>query len=235
MDTSTLGQAEPGIEKTKQNTSVIGLWNHSSLVYLIPLCLFSFKMISKAYPITRAAAEHFCLLCCDLVIWACVWIALLWLDGEGSLDLWCLWALRTISCVVLYSVITHVSDSSNHPLLKRWVTLLSFLPPMFDSIQTMLHGTGRGFSPVPDPGMVILSTVTSTLIYMVWEMAFPHGGSSKGSRNPKEDEEARALLMRVIRYSRPDYLHLGAAFLFLSLAALCECFSWLRKLKYCQN
>lgn len=189
-------------------------------------------MISKAYPIPRAAAEHFCVLCCDLVIWASVWIALLWLDGEGSLDLWCLWALRIISCIVLYSVITLVSDSSIQPLLKRWVALLCFLPPVFDSIQTLLPGTVRGFSPVPDPGMVILSTATSTLIYMVWELAFPHGGSSKGSRNQKKDEEARALLMRVIRYSRPDYLHLGAAFLFLSLAALCECISWLRKLKY---
>ncbi|XP_056111612.1 antigen peptide transporter 2 [Rhinichthys klamathensis goyatoka] len=181
-------------------------------------------MISKAYPIPRAAAEHAAVLCCDLVIWAFVWIALLWLDGEGSLDLRCLWALRTISYVVLYSVITHVSDSSSQPLLKRWIALLSFLPPLFDSIQTMLHWTGRGFSPVPDPGMVILSTATSTLIYMVWEMAFPHGGPSKGSRNQKKDEEARALLMRVIRYSRPDYLHLGAAFLFLTLAALFETF-----------
>ncbi|KAL1264444.1 hypothetical protein QQF64_004799 [Cirrhinus molitorella] len=88
----------------------------------------------------------------------------------------------------------------------------------------MLEGTVRGFTPVPDPGMVILSSVTSTLIYVVWEMAFPHGGSSKGGRNRKKDEEARALLMRVIRYCRPDYLHLGAAFLFLILAALFETF-----------
>ncbi|KAL0179441.1 hypothetical protein M9458_024883, partial [Cirrhinus mrigala] len=87
-------------------------------------------------------------------------------------------------------------------------------------MQTMLQGTMRGFSPVPDPGMVILSSATSTVIYVVWEMAFPNGGSSKGGRNQKKDEEAKALLMRVIRYSRPDYLHLGAAFLFLSLAAL---------------
>uniref|UniRef100_A0A673KYN8 Transporter associated with antigen processing, subunit type t, teleost specific n=1 Tax=Sinocyclocheilus rhinocerous TaxID=307959 RepID=A0A673KYN8_9TELE len=169
-------------------------------------------MSSKAHPIYRTAAVHFCLLCCDLFIWACVWATLLWLDGEGSLDLWCLWALRTISCVVLYSWSTIFTDTSIQPLLKRWIALLSFLPPVFDSMQTMRHGTVRGFSPVPDPGMEILSSATSTLIYIVWEMAFPH------------DEEAKALLMRVIRYSRPDYLHLGAAFLFLSLAALFETF-----------
>uniref|UniRef100_A0A8C2HDL9 Transporter associated with antigen processing, subunit type t, teleost specific n=1 Tax=Cyprinus carpio TaxID=7962 RepID=A0A8C2HDL9_CYPCA len=170
------------------------------------------------------ASVHFCLLCCDLFIWACVWATLLWLDGEGSLDLWGLWALRTIGCVVLYSLSTNFTDISIQPLLKRWIALLSFLPPVFDSMQTMLHGTVRGFSPVPDPGMVILSSATSTLIYIVWEMAFPHGASSKGARNQKKDEEAKALLMRVIRYSRPDYLHLGAAFLFLSLAALFETF-----------
>ncbi|XP_073683820.1 antigen peptide transporter 2 [Garra rufa] len=182
-------------------------------------------MTSKTHPIcSRTVAVHFCLLCCDLVIWACVWAVLLWLDGEGSLDLWCLWALRAISCAVLYSLSTILAESSIQPLLKRWVALLSFLPPVFDSMQTMLQGTVRGFSPVPDPGMVILSSVTSTLIYVVWETAFPHGGSSKGGRNQKKDEEAKALLMRVIRYSRPDYLHLGAAFLFLSLAALFETF-----------
>uniref|UniRef100_A0A671MTG5 Transporter associated with antigen processing, subunit type t, teleost specific n=1 Tax=Sinocyclocheilus anshuiensis TaxID=1608454 RepID=A0A671MTG5_9TELE len=181
-------------------------------------------MTSEAHPIFRTAAVHFCLLCCDVVIWACVWTALLWLDGEGSLDLWCLWALRAISCVVLYSLSMIFADNSIQPLLKHWVALLSFLPPVFDSMQTMLHGTVRGFTPVPDPGMVILSLATSTLIYMVWEMAFPHGGSSKGTRNQKKDEEAKALLMRVIRYSRPDYLLLGAAFLFLSLAALFETF-----------
>uniref|UniRef100_A0A8C1YXQ8 Transporter associated with antigen processing, subunit type t, teleost specific n=1 Tax=Cyprinus carpio TaxID=7962 RepID=A0A8C1YXQ8_CYPCA len=181
-------------------------------------------MTSEAHPIYRTVAVHFCLLCCDLGIWACVWTALLWLDGEGSLDLWGLWALRAISCVVLYSLSTIFADGSVQLLLKRWVVLLSFLPPVFDSMQTMLHGSMRGFTPVPDPGMVILSLATSTLIYMVWEMAFPHGGSSKGTRNKKKDEEAKALLMRVIRYSKPDYLHLGAAFLFLSLAALFETF-----------
>ncbi|XP_043110226.1 antigen peptide transporter 2 isoform X2 [Puntigrus tetrazona] len=181
-------------------------------------------MSSKAHSIYSTAAVHFCLLCCDLVIWACVWATLLWMRGEGSLDLRCLWTLRVISCVVLYSLSTILTDASFQPLLKRWIVLLSFLPPVFDSMQTMLHGTVRGFSPVPDPGMVFLSSATSTIIYIMWEMAFPHGASSKGARNQKKEEEAKALLMRVIRYSRPDYLHLGAAFFFLSLAALFETF-----------
>ncbi|XP_005156356.1 antigen peptide transporter 2 [Danio rerio] len=174
--------------------------------------------------VSRVVLVHFCLLFCDLLFWACVWAILLWLDGEGSLDLWCLWALRTITFAGLYLLSTLVPESNLKPLLKRWVALLSFLPPVFDSMQILLDGTLRGFNPVPDPGMVILSSATSILIYMVWEMAFPHGGSSKGGRNQKKDEEARALLMRVIRYSRLDYLYLGAAFIFLSLAALFETF-----------
>ncbi|XP_051522470.1 antigen peptide transporter 2-like isoform X1 [Myxocyprinus asiaticus] len=182
-------------------------------------------MISKAHPISRAAlAAHVYLLCCELVLWACVWTALLWLDGEGSLDLRCLWAFRIISWAVLYSLTTHIADKSVQPLLKRWVALQSFLPAVFDSVaQPLLQEIVRGFSPMPDPGMVILSSVTSSLIYLVWEVAFPHGGSAKGARI-QEDEEAKTLLMRVIRYSRPDYLHLGAAFVFLSLAALFETF-----------
>ncbi|XP_051958977.1 antigen peptide transporter 2 isoform X2 [Xyrauchen texanus] len=182
-------------------------------------------MMSKAHPISRAALlAHVYLLCCDLVLWACVWTALLWLDGEDSLDLRYLWAFRIISWAVLYSQTTYIADKIVQPLLKRWVALQSFLPAVFDSIaQPLLQGITRGFSPVPDPGMVILSSVTSALIYLVWEVAFPHGGSAKGAKNQK-DEEAKALLMRVIHYSRPDYLHLGAAFVFLSLAALFETF-----------
>lgn len=181
-------------------------------------------MIPKPHSIISITtlAAHVYLLCCDLFLWACVWSVLLRLDGEGSLDLRCLWAFRLISWAVLSLLSTLVADSTVRPFLKQWVALLSFLPAVFDTVQTMLEGTIRGFSPVPDPCMVVLSSATSTLIYIVMETAFPRGGSVKGSRNKKKDEEAKALLMRVIRYSRPDYLHLGAAFIFLSLAALCE-------------
>ncbi|KAA0725147.1 Antigen peptide transporter 2 [Triplophysa tibetana] len=183
-------------------------------------------MIPKAHSIISITtlSAHVYLLCCDLFLWACVWSVLLRLDGEGSLDLRCLWAFRVISWAVLYLLSKLVADNTVQPFLKQWVALLSFLPAVFDTVQTMLQGTVRGFSPVPDPGMVVLSSATSTLIYVVMETAFPHGGSVKGSRNKKKDEEAKALLMRVIRYSRPDYLHLGAAFIFLSLAALFETF-----------
>ncbi|XP_056626525.1 antigen peptide transporter 2 [Triplophysa dalaica] len=183
-------------------------------------------MIPKPHSIISITtlAAHVYLLCCDLFLWACVCSVLLRLDGEGSLDLRCLWAFRLISWTVLYLLSTLVADSTVRPFLKQWVALLSFLPAVFDTVQTMLQGTVRGFSPVPDPGMVVLSSATSTLIYVVMETAFPHGGSVKGSRSKKKDEEAKALLMRVIRYSRPDYLHLGAAFIFLSLAALFETF-----------
>lgn len=180
-------------------------------------------MIPKARSISiTTLTAHVYLLCCDVILWVCVWAVLLRLDGEGSLDLRSLWAFRVISWAVLHSLSTLIADNTVQPFLKLWVALLSFLPAVFDSVQTMLQGTVRGFSPVPDPGMVVLSFVTSTLIYVVMETAFPHGGSAKGSRNKKKDEEAKALLMRVIHYSRPDYLHLGAAFIFLSLAALCE-------------
>lgn len=182
-------------------------------------------MVPKTQPLSSATLIALIyLLCCDLILWVCVWAVLLRLDGEGSLDIRCLWAFRTISWALLYSVSTLVADHSVHSLLKRWVALLSFLPAVFDSVQTMLPGTVRGFSPVPDPGMVILSSATSTIVYMVLEMAFPRGGSAKGARNQKKDEEAKALLKRVIWYSRPDYFHLGTAFLFLSLAALFETF-----------
>ncbi|TRZ00231.1 hypothetical protein DNTS_014328, partial [Danionella cerebrum] len=175
-------------------------------------------------PLSRVVLIHLCLWSCDLLVWAGVWSVLLLLDGERSLNISWLWVLRTLSFIAFYALSTRIAEKSIQPLVKRWLALQSFLPPVFDSLQTFLPGFIRGFSPVPDPGMVILSSATSSLIYTVWEMTFSHGRLPKSSRKEKKDEEARALLMRVIRYSRPDYLHLGAAFLFLSFAALFETF-----------
>ncbi|KAI4889992.1 hypothetical protein NFI96_013255 [Prochilodus magdalenae] len=79
-----------------------------------------------------------------------------------------------------------------------------------------------GFSPVPQPDMVVLNAVLATLVYIVWEMLFPYNGSKKDAKKEKKEQEAKALLKRVIHYSRPDYPHLGTAFLFLILAALFE-------------
>uniref|UniRef100_A0A4W4EYX6 Transporter associated with antigen processing, subunit type t, teleost specific n=1 Tax=Electrophorus electricus TaxID=8005 RepID=A0A4W4EYX6_ELEEL len=162
-------------------------------------------------------------LCCDLTLWLSLLTGLLWFEGTFRLDLIWLSAFRTLSWVVLNGASSVVGYKSSRPLLKHWVALLCFLPAAYETVQTLFSGTQRGFTPVPTLGMVVLNAVAATLVYLVWEKAFPSNGSpKKDAKNERKDQEAKALLLRVIHYSKPDFLYLGAAFLFLILAALFE-------------
>ncbi|KAL7856862.1 hypothetical protein SRHO_G00157610 [Serrasalmus rhombeus] len=176
-----------------------------------------------AHPTDRTAVcAYGLLLCCDLILWVTLVTVLLWCKGTFILGLSSLWAFRVLSWNLLNKVSSVLVDQSLHPLLKRWMTLLCFLPAVFDTLRTLVSGGVCGFSPVPEPAMVVLNAVSATLVYMVWEMAFPCNGSKRDAKKEKKEQEAKALLIRVIQYSRPDCFHLGAAFLFLILAALFE-------------
>ncbi|KAM9463283.1 antigen peptide transporter 2 isoform 1-T2 [Clarias gariepinus] len=155
------------------------------------------------------------LLFLDLILWLSLWTALLFCQGAWVVNLTWLWAFRAFSWVLLHTVSSAALDKTRHNLLKPWVALLCYAPPVFDMAQTLVFGGRCGFSPVPIPCMVALNAVTVTLVHLMWDKAFP-------SKKVKKEQEARDLLMRVIHYSKPDYLHLGAAFFFLILAALTE-------------
>lgn len=155
------------------------------------------------------------LLFLDLILWLSLWTALFCSEGALHMNLTWLWAFRAFSWVLLYTVSSATLDKTIHNLLKPWVALLCFIAPVFDMVQTLVLGGRCGFSPVPVPSMLVLSTLTGILIHLMWDKAFP-------SKKVKKEQEAKVLLMRVIHYSKPDYLHLGAAFFFLILAALCK-------------
>lgn len=151
----------------------------------------------------------------DLILWLSLWLTLLCCEGAFFMNLTWLWAFRAFSWVVLHTVGSATLDKTIHSLLKSWVALLCFVPPAFDMVQTLVLGGKGGFSPVPVPSMVVLSAVTGTLVHLMWDKAFPH-------KKVKKEQEAKDLLRKVIHYSKPDYVHLGMAFFFLILAALCK-------------
>ncbi|KAF7705441.1 antigen peptide transporter 2 [Silurus meridionalis] len=155
------------------------------------------------------------LLFLDLILWLSLFTSLLCFEGSLLVNLTWLWIFRAFSWFLLHAVSSVTLDKTMHKLLKPWVALLSFVPPVFDMTQTLALGGTCGFSPVPVPCMVGLSAVTATLVHLMWDKAFP-------SKKVKQEQEARVLLMRVIHYSKPDYPHLGTAFIFLILAALFE-------------
>lgn len=151
----------------------------------------------------------------DLILWLSLWTALLCSQDALFMNPTWLLAFRAFSWVLLHTVSSATLDKNVHNLLKPWVALLCFIPPVFDTVQTLVLGGKCGFSPVPVPSMVALSAVTGTLVHLMWDKAFP-------GKKVKKEQEARVLLVRVIHYSKPDFLHLGAAFFFLILAALCK-------------
>lgn len=155
------------------------------------------------------------LLFLDLILWLSLWSALLWSHAALLMNLTRLWAFRAFSWALLHTVSSATLDKTIHNLLKPWVALLCFAPVVFDLVQTLVLGGKCGFSPVPVPSMVLLSAVTGILVHLMWDKAFP-------KKKVKKEQEARALLRRVIHYSKPDYVHLGMAFFFLILAALCK-------------
>ncbi|XP_062859042.1 antigen peptide transporter 2 [Trichomycterus rosablanca] len=164
------------------------------------------------------------LLFLDLLLWILLWIALLISESTFLVSLSSLWIFRALSWAMFHKISSLILDKHLKQLIRRWVALLCFLPPVFDTTQTVLFKAICGFSPVPVPSMVLLNAMTATLIHALWELAFPYSGSAKSDpkKKKKKEQEAKALLMRVIHYSRPDFPHLGAAFFFLTLAALFE-------------
>uniref|UniRef100_A0AAY4B0S2 Transporter associated with antigen processing, subunit type t, teleost specific n=1 Tax=Denticeps clupeoides TaxID=299321 RepID=A0AAY4B0S2_9TELE len=135
--------------------------------------------------------------------------------SSSSLLAW-LWTFRVLSWVLLHSVVQVVSPVKECPALKRWVATLCLVTPVYESLKAMVPLSQAHNAAVPDPGKVILAALASCLACLLWEWVFTGDGRARG------DATARALLMRAMRYSAPDYLHLGAAFLFLTLTAVCE-------------
>ncbi|KAJ8390683.1 hypothetical protein AAFF_G00100630 [Aldrovandia affinis] len=160
-------------------------------------------------------------LLCDLALWGLVWgglVLLRWPSG-GGLALGWLWALGAVRWALLHRLSLAALGGRDRPVLRRWVAALSLLGPAFESGKAALQqGTRSG--PVPDPGAVAVSVVAASAACLFWELTFPE--AKRRTRGGAEQQEAKALFMRVVHYSRPDALQLGAAFLFLILALICE-------------
>ncbi|KAG9334134.1 hypothetical protein JZ751_009104, partial [Albula glossodonta] len=113
-----------------------------------------------------------------------------------------------------------VPGGRDQPVLRRWVAALCLLGPVFESGRAALQQERTLSGQLPDPGTVATGLVASTAACLFWELTFPEAQKGKGAKQ----QQAKAMFMRVVRYSAPDALHLGAAFVFLSLAVICEMF-----------
>ncbi|KAF4084983.1 hypothetical protein AMELA_G00112230, partial [Ameiurus melas] len=80
------------------------------------------------------------LLLLDLILWLSVLTALLCSQGALLVNLTWLWAFRAFSWILLHTVSSASLDKTIHNLLKPWVALLCFAPPVFDMVQTLVLG-----------------------------------------------------------------------------------------------
>ncbi|XP_023649950.2 antigen peptide transporter 2 [Paramormyrops kingsleyae] len=159
---------------------------------------------------------------CDLTLWGALWSGTCLVGVPCSVGLAGLWTFGLLRWCLLYWVSrATVASGRERPWLQRWVATHSLLSPVFESVRNALH-RGVPVTLLPGPAAVALLTVSSAGACLFWELSFPEDRADR--RAAKKKHEAKALLMRVVRYSRADAPHLAVAFLFLILAVAGETF-----------
>ncbi|CDQ57419.1 unnamed protein product [Oncorhynchus mykiss] len=134
-----------------------------------------------------------------------------------------LWVVAGIRLVILFGV-SLLTLGSIKPVLKRWLAVHCFLAPVYETGQLMLHGSSpeSTHGSLGGPSLWLLCTAAAAAAALFWEKTFPD--SSEESNGKEKTQKARVLFMRVLYFYRPDTLLLVGAFIFLSLAVLCEMF-----------
>ncbi|XP_020361127.1 antigen peptide transporter 2 [Oncorhynchus kisutch] len=136
-----------------------------------------------------------------------------------------LWVVAGIRLVLLLGL-SLLTLGSIKPVFKRWLAVHCFLAPVYETGRLMLYGGSpervyRSLG-LGSPSLWPLCTVAAAAAALFWETTFP---DSNGESNGKQKKQkARVLFMRVLIFYRPDILLLVGAFIFLSLAVLCEMF-----------
>ncbi|XP_071319668.1 antigen peptide transporter 2 isoform X2 [Trachinotus anak] len=85
----------------------------------------------------------------------------------------------------------------------------------------MANPTEAYMGPIPDLSMLFLGPMSALLACVVWDKGLCGDGKIKKGANTLN---ARQLLLRMVKYFRPDTLHLIAAFSFLILGVICDTF-----------
>uniref|UniRef100_A0A8C1VSY5 Uncharacterized protein n=1 Tax=Cyprinus carpio TaxID=7962 RepID=A0A8C1VSY5_CYPCA len=153
-----------------------------------------------------------------------------------------------MSCVLHYSSNAFIKNSSSVFLLTqlwlvaavKWICLRGFLLgswseasvrrcvavsclmcPVYESGLTLLMNTQpeNWSGSLSCPGKTLISTAATLIACLFWEVSFP---TAEGSESVEKKQRNRALFMRVVRYSKPDAPLLSGAFVFLSLAVICD-------------
>lgn len=145
-------------------------------------------------------------------------LVLLQSSGPGGLA--AQWAFAVVKWTFLQGFTWFLADAKHLALLSRLVALLCLLSPVHKSVQIFAAPpSGPHTEPSADLGRLLLGPAVSLVTWAVWEMGFCSNAEVKTSSKALH---SRRLLLRMLKYFKPDALYIIAAFSFLLLAVLCE-------------
>ncbi|XP_076008071.1 antigen peptide transporter 2 isoform X2 [Genypterus blacodes] len=166
-----------------------------------------------------AVACGLAVLLLDLVLCVALWAVLVLLRCSSCGGLAGVWAFGVVKWFLLHSLIPELTGGPVPVVLHKLSVLLCLLSPVLESGRVLLDASGCYAVPHPDPSVALLGVMSSGLACVVWEV-----GLSVKSRAGRDDGNVKAgpLLLRIVKYFRPDVLYLIAAFTFLFLCVICE-------------
>ncbi|XP_034427433.1 antigen peptide transporter 2 [Hippoglossus hippoglossus] len=164
---------------------------------------------------------------------ACGFFSLI-LDAVLSLSLWAglvllrfpswgplvgVWTFGAAKWVFLYVYTSMLTDGKPRAVLCRFVAVLCFLSPVFESGRFLMADSSEAYvGPAGDLTTLLLGSVSSSLACVFWENL----SCGDGKKRDADTVKSRQLLMRLLKYCRPDTLYMIAAFTFLILAVICD-------------
>ncbi|XP_050961212.1 antigen peptide transporter 2a [Labeo rohita] len=161
-----------------------------------------------------------CVLCVDIIIVYTLDLGETFLKSRTrNLDYNLLrqWAESGLRCTLLYTGSILCKDAAD-PHIRRWITVHCFIGSVYETGRVALFDNYR----LGKYNLWLVGTVAAALACLFWEVTLP---DTNGESNGKDRKQrARVLFIRVICLSKPDYILLCGAFVFLTLAVLCEMF-----------
>lgn len=155
----------------------------------------------------------------DATLCLALWLGLMLLQCSSCGGPFALWAFGTVKWVILHTFTKIFTQGKPQAVLCRLVVLLCLLSPVFESGRMFVAPSSEPYRAAsPDLSALLLGWMSSLLACVVWEIGLCSDGKMKNS-----ELSARRLLMRMLKYFKPDRLYIISAFSFLILAVICKC------------
>lgn len=158
----------------------------------------------------------------DTVLCLAQWVVLVQLGCSTCGGLEGVWGFAAVKWAVLYVFTSVLTDRKPQAVLCRLVALLCLLSPVLESGRVLMAPPSKPYTgPSPDLNALLLAPMSSVMACLVWEKGLC-GDEKTRKDNIKLD--TRRLLLRTLKYFKPDTLYLIAAFGFLILGVICDTF-----------